>query len=92
MITLSTNKPCVLTEAFRVLRPGGRFGITDVIAHDGTTHAVAEARVGCAVGTLTQAEYRELLTAVGFRDIQITTTVDHGDGIASAIVQATRPA
>jgi len=94
VVNLSTDKARVLAEAFRVLRRGGRFGIADVVADDGTSpdeRAAAEQRVGCTVGTLTGTEYRQLLTAAGFRDVRITVTADHGDGITSAVVQAIKP-
>jgi SAM-dependent methyltransferase len=94
VVNLSADKPRVLAEAFRVLRPGGRLGISDVIADDGIDIgqlAEAEARVGCANGTLTQPHYRDLLQASGFTRISITSTHEAGDGLHSAIIQAAKP-
>ena len=95
VINLSTDKPRVLAEAFRVLRPGGRLGVSDVIAGEGTDPAElagAEQRVGCLNGTLTQREYRDLLLAAGFTAIGITSTHRAGPGLHSAIIQAAKPA
>jgi len=95
VINLSTDKPRVLAEAFRVLRPGGRLGVSDVIADEGTDPvqlAAAEQRVGCLNGALTQAQYRDLLLAAGFTGITITPTYQAEPGLHSAIVQAARPA
>jgi SAM-dependent methyltransferase len=94
VINLSTDKPRVLAEAFRVLRPGGRLGVSDVIAGDGTDpaqRADAEQQVGCLNGTLTQAQYRGLLRAAGFTGIAITITSDAAPGLHVAIIQATKP-
>src|SRR5215203_5863246 len=69
VINLSTDKPAVFAETFRVLRPGGRLGVTDVVAED---HLSAEDRaergawVGCIAGALSKAEYEAGLTAAGF--------------------------
>jgi hypothetical protein len=85
----------VITEDHRVLRPGGRLGVSDVIAHEGVDPGqleVAKRRTGCGVGTLTASGYRELLEAAGFADVRITPTVDAGGGLTSAIVQAVKPA
>jgi anaerobic selenocysteine-containing dehydrogenase len=82
-------------RAVGVERPGGRLGISDVIADDGldpAQRAEAEQRTGCTTGTLTTAEYRTLLLASGFTSIQITATADAEPGLRSAIIQATRPA
>ncbi|HYJ67759.1 MAG TPA: arsenite methyltransferase [Nocardioidaceae bacterium] len=95
VINLSTDKPRVITEAYRVLRPGGRFGVSDVIAAEGldpAQRAAAEQQVGCVVGTLTAREYHDLLEATGFTNIRITPTVDAGGGLTSAIVRAAKPA
>jgi SAM-dependent methyltransferase len=95
VINLSADKPRVLAEAFRVLRPGGRLGVSDVIA-DAAAAPAARARagqqVGCLAGALTQPEYRGLLTAAGFTTIRIIITSAAGDGLHSAIIQAVRPA
>jgi SAM-dependent methyltransferase len=94
VINLSTDKPRVLAEAFRVLRPGGRLGVSDVIADEHTDPvelAGAEQRVGCLNGTLTQRGYRDLLLAAGFTAISITSTHQAGPGLHSAIIQATKP-
>jgi SAM-dependent methyltransferase len=95
VVNLSADKPRVLAEAFRVLRPGGRLGISDVIAEPGLARqrqADAEAAVGCTSGTLTQAEYEQLLAAAGFTAIRIAVTRDAAAGLHSAIVQAAKPA
>ncbi len=95
VVNLSGDKPKVLAEAFRVLRPGGRLGISDVIAEAGVdlqAQAEAEHHVGCASGTLTQAEYERLLAAAGFTSVSITVTTDAGGGLHSAIVRAAKPA
>ncbi len=95
VINLSGDKPRVLAEAFRMLRPGGRQGIADVIADPGLpalAQEVAESRIGCTSGTLTQAEYEELLTAAGFTSVSIRITADTCGGLHSAIVRAVRPA
>jgi L-amino acid N-acyltransferase YncA/precorrin-6B methylase 2 len=95
VINLSGDKPRVLAEAFRVLRPGGRLGVSDVIAIDDADpdqRAAAEQRVGCTTGTVTAQQYRDQLLAVGFTQLSVTPTADASGGLFSAIIQAVRPA
>jgi len=94
VVNLSPDKPAVLAEAFRVLVPGGRLGISDVVAED---HLTPEQRVergswaGCIAGALSFAEYRTLLEAAGFVDVSVTPTHAVADGMHAAIVRATKP-
>jgi SAM-dependent methyltransferase len=93
VVNLSTDKPAVFAETHRVLRPGGRLGITDVVAENQLTSADRAIRgdhVACIAGALTFAEHRDHLTAAGFTDITITPTHQLADGMHSAIVQATK--
>lgn len=95
VVNLSADKQRTLAEAFRVLRPGGRLGVSDVIADgdaDPAVRAEAEQRTGCAAGTVTAGQYRDQLLAAGFTSISISPTADAGGGLSSVIVQATRPA
>ena len=95
VINLSGDKARVLAESFRVLKPGGRLGISDVTADDDTEPAQlcrAEEQVGCLAGTLTQAEYQRLLVAAGFSAVTVTSTSPAADGLHSAIIQAAKPA
>ena len=94
VVNLSSDKARVLAEVFRVLRAGGRLGIGDVIADadlDLRRRAAAEEAVGCANGTLTLAEYKNLLSAAGFTAVSIAITSDAGGGLHSAIVKAVKP-
>jgi len=90
---LSADKQRVLAEAFRVLRPGGRLGISDVTADEGIDPrqlAAAEQQTGCGA-TLTRQQYRDLLRVAGFAAITITSTYEAGPGLHSAIIRAVKP-
>jgi len=94
VINLSTERSAVFAESFRVLRPGGRLGVTDILAEDHLTLAQRLERggqVGCIAGVPSFAEYRDGLAAAGFTAIGITPTHQVADGLHSAIVRATRP-
>jgi arsenite methyltransferase len=95
VINLSVDKPAVLAEMFRVLVPGGRIGISDVVAEDHLTpadRAAAGSFVGCISGALTRAEYLEGLAASGFTGPWVTFTNETGGGLHSAIIRAVKPA
>ena len=95
VINLSASKERVVAEAFRVLRPGGRLGISDMIADEGIDPGQltdAERRAGCISGTITAARYSAMLRAAGFAGITITPTHRAGVGVHSAIIRAARPA
>jgi SAM-dependent methyltransferase len=95
VINLSTDKPAVFAETFRVLKPGGRIGITDVVAEDRLSAADRAERgawVGCIAGALSSAEYEAGLTLAGFEQVSVAFTHQVGDGLHSAIIKATKPA
>ncbi|HXZ71782.1 MAG TPA: arsenite methyltransferase [Streptosporangiaceae bacterium] len=94
VINLSTDKPAVLAEMFRVLVPGGRIGITDVVAEDHLSPAertAAGSHVGCIAGALSRAEYLDGLAAAGFTDASVTFTNEAAPGMHSAIIRAVKP-
>jgi arsenite methyltransferase len=94
VVNLSTDKPAVFAETFRVLRPGGRLGITDVVAEDRLSaedRAERGAWVGCIAGALSKGEYEAGLAAAGFQQVSVTLTHPVGDGLHSAIIRAIRP-
>jgi ubiquinone/menaquinone biosynthesis C-methylase UbiE len=94
VINLSGDKPAVLAEAARVLKPGGRFAVSDVIADedmDDATRADMAEWTGCIAGALTRREFEQALAAAGLEDIEITETHRVHDKAGSAIIRARKP-
>jgi arsenite methyltransferase len=94
VINLSGDKPKVLAEAARVLRPGGRFAVSDVIADedmDDATKRDMQQFTGCIAGALTRREFEDALTAAGLTDIVIQETHRVHEKAGSAIVRAIKP-
>jgi arsenite methyltransferase len=93
VVNLSTDKAAVLTEMARVLKPGGRIGISDVVAEDRLTpdeRAQRGSYVGCVAGALAKGEYLEGLEAAGFEDVSVEFTHRVADGMHGAIVRGVK--
>ncbi|TDO86295.1 arsenite methyltransferase [Enemella evansiae] len=94
VINLSTDKPSVLAEMYRVLIPGGRIGISDVVAEDHLTpadRAELGSHVGCIAGALSRGEYLAGLASVGFAEAEVTFTHEAAPGMHAALIRAVKP-
>jgi SAM-dependent methyltransferase len=95
VVNLSTDKDRVFAEAFRVLRPGGRLAISDIVVRGELPPGVradAELWAGCVAGALEEPEFRAKLARAGFVDVEIRTTRVLDARIASAFIRAVKPA
>jgi arsenite methyltransferase len=94
VVNLSFDKPAVFAELARVLKPGGRIGISDVVAEDRLTPAARAERgsyAGCIAGALSKGEYEAALDAAGLEDVSVSFTHQVADGLHGAIVKAQKP-
>ncbi|MHB8693182.1 MAG: arsenite methyltransferase [Solirubrobacteraceae bacterium] len=94
VINLSGDKPAAIAEAVRVLKPGGRFAISDVIADpdmDEQTKTSMAAWTGCIAGALTEVEFREILAGAGLEEIEIRPTHQVHEHASAAIIRARKP-
>jgi arsenite methyltransferase len=95
VVNLAADKPSVFREIARVLRPGGRIGITDIVAEDSLSaeqRAERGSYVGCIAGALSFSEFADGLRAAGLADVSVTPTHAVAEGMHSAIVRAVKPA
>jgi ubiquinone/menaquinone biosynthesis C-methylase UbiE len=95
VINLAADKRKVIVEAARVLRPGGRLAVSDVLADpdmDEATRADMQQWTGCIAGALTEAEFHEALTSAGLTDIEFRRTHRVHEHASSAIIRARKPA
>lgn len=94
VVNLSVDKPKVIAEMFRVLAPGGRLGISDVVAEDHLGPAERAERgsyVGCIAGALSRSEYLDGLADAGFVEASVDFTHTAADGMHAAVIKATKP-
>jgi ubiquinone/menaquinone biosynthesis C-methylase UbiE len=94
VINLSADKPAVIREMFRVLKPGGRIGVSDVVAENHLSQDQRAERgsyVGCIAGALSIAEYETELAAAGFTDVSVQLTHEVAEQMHGAIVKAVKP-
>jgi arsenite methyltransferase len=94
VINLSGDKPKVLAEAARVIKQGGRFAVSDVIADedmDAATRADLAAWTGCIAGALTRREFEDALTAAGLVGVEVEETHRVHEKASSATVRARKP-
>jgi arsenite methyltransferase len=95
VVNLAADKRAVFAEIARVLRPGGRIGISDIVAEDSLTpdqRAERGSYAGCIAGALSVSEFRDGLEAVGLTDVSVTPSHTVSEGIISAIIKAWKPA
>jgi arsenite methyltransferase len=94
VINLSTDKPKVFSEMERVLKPGGRLGVSDIVSSDDLSPSERAERgsyIGCIAGALSFSEYRDELARAGLEEIEVTPTHEAADLMFGAIVRARKP-